>query len=208
MSLFRSNVLKNGNEETERYVVRMLEVFPNLGKREIRNTFHIALYEDTEIVGGVSLESHSSLKNDLDILSHWNVSQDVSAIRLLRLWSVRSIALPYILSAIVEEVPKDAFLYGILSLPLEFAKKNAETFDNHLGWLEPRLALENCSWCSTHIPTSEGKKLLSTYKKAGAHVLGAASGSVEDKSIRIVMGMNVADALLPQIERKYETATL
>lgn len=204
LSDFHWKVIPSGSRLSQDYVCKMSEAFPNLTLRTFHQEKHIAVYHNKILVGGATLEKFGSLKEDSDILSHWQINSDLPATRISRLWNNKQAALPFVLEGITKSVPEKTFLYGILSLPLNFACKQEKDFLMNKGILTPNLPLQNCQWEANSIPSSEGKKLLVTYKRIGAHFLGKASGNAEDKSIRVVMGMPVEEAKIPD-PRKYAT---
>jgi hypothetical protein len=190
--------LASNGEEFRTYADARQAAFPRLFLREdTPQSRHVAIVEDSRIVGGFSLSQSRSLESDLDIRRHWRLRTPLDGIRISRLWVDRSgprALIHELFQVLHRNLAEDAYYYGILSLPLEFAKQNRENFKTHSGHLEPVLPLDDCLWALDAEAASEGRRLLKIYLRMGARPLGAPSGAPSDSSVRVALGIAGAAA--------------
>lgn len=191
--MFTRKIIDFGTESEKVYLDKMQEAFPNVAARGAINGKHLAVFFQDVLVGGVTLEKHSHLKTDPDLIKYWNIVTDKGGTRMFRLWADKPTALPQIFEGILEICSSNTFLYGILSLPLGFAQKRTFLLADHKGWLEPQVSIKDCHWDPNLTPSSDGSKLLQTYLRVGALPLGLPSGSPGDSSIKVAMGMEWKD---------------
>lgn len=182
------------------YLTTCQERFPKVQIKSSDKEVHLAIYQQEKLVGGVTLLPVDSLADDKDIAAHWDVKTDMKAVRMLRLWAdpvKGDSVLPHIFQAVLSYTDQDSFLFGLLSLPLSYARKKSQYLDQNRGWLSPKCDLASCNWDPEMEPSSEGNKLLITYLKAGADILGPVSGDPSTYSVRVVMGMKKTEVTIP-----------
>lgn len=190
--MFSWKVIEKHTAESEHYQKTMIESFTNLPSKEIPDGKDLGVYFKGELIGGATLRTVTNLKHDADLDRYWDVNECQAGTRILRLWAKRRhrlSAIPQIFKAIKEVTDENVFFYGILAMPLGYAAKRSEIFSDNRGWLSAKLPLDECQWDPEAIATSEGQKLLGIYMGLGANFLGPASGSVEDTTVRVPMGL-------------------
>lgn len=195
--MFSWKIIDKDSPDSELYKRKLLEAFPNIASQD-NDGLQIGIYSSDILVGGATLTLYQNLSDDPDIAKLWEMKLIHSGIRISRLWAENcqhESPIPHIFSAILATVPSESYLYGILSLPLRFAKRRAESFFINNDWLNPRFPLEDCLWDESLEASSEGKKLLKTYLQLGAQILGPVSGDVSTHSVKVVMGMSKGQVL-------------
>lgn len=188
--MFSWKIIDKNSTDSELYEMKLREAFPHLSSGH--EGLILGIYYTGKLVGGATLTIFDDLSHDPDIAKLWETKKLHPGIRISRLWAENcehESPIPHIFSAILATVPGESYLYGILSLPLRFAKKRAESFFLNNEWLNPRFPLEDCHWDENLEASSEGKKLLKTYMQLGAQILGPVSGDESTHSVKIVMGM-------------------
>ncbi len=199
-------VISAGDYLEETYLRRRSLAFPNLPDIHFEKQFHLVLFQNNEIVAGVTLNKFNSFTEDLDIKNNWEIRQSIEATRILRFWSTRPAFVPILFNVITTVIDGKDFLYGIISLPLSYALQCESKLQRHSGWLEPKKPLHDCHWDLTTSPSSEGKKLMTAYLKVNVNFLGEVSGDSSDHSVRVVMGAFCKDVILPNQRSVYATA--
>lgn len=195
--MFSWKIIEKNSPDSELYERKLQEAFPNLTSQN-KEGLQIGVYVSDSLVGGATLTLYQNLSEDPDIEKLWETKLVQSGIRISRLWAENcqhESPIPHIFSAILATVPSESYLYGILSLPLRFAKRRTESFFINNDWLNPRFPLEECHWDETLEASSEGKKLLKTYLQLGAQILGPVSGDISSHSVKVVMGMSKGQVL-------------
>lgn len=153
---------------------------------------NIALFEDGDIVGGITLDFFQNIAQDENLTKYWHVYLAQPGVRMRRLWckaSDRRRGIYHLFEAVLQLSPPESFLYGVLALPLNFALSRKDFFSKNLNQLDPLLPLDECSWERRDEASSDGLKLYYRYLQLGVMILGPASGSVEDQTVRLAMGM-------------------
>lgn len=205
--MFKWKVIEKNTPESVQYQQAVLESFANLPCKEIPDGKDIGVFYKDELIGGATLKIVENLKDDTDLDRYWDVNQTQPGTRILRLWAKRChrlTAVPQIFKAITELAADDVFFYGILAMPLGYATKRSALFSENKGWLSPKVPLASCGWDPMATPSSEGQKLINIYLGLGANFLGPASGSFEDKTVRVPMGLRTSSLNFEAFARLYE----
>lgn len=182
----------------EEYQLKRQAAFPKFNTLNDPSGVIIGVYYSGALVGGATLTLHHNMLDDSDIANLWESSRVLTGIRISRLWAINcqhESPIPHIFGAILASVPDESFLYGILSLPLNYARSRKEMFFINNDWLKPRYPLEDCNWEKAGEASSEGRRLFKTYLSVGAHILGPVSGDPNTHSVKVVMGMNRQEVL-------------
>ena len=190
--MFQRIVIRPKTALHQQYLEQRQLAFPFIKLKPDEHATHIGVFWKSKLVGGASFFTFSSISDDEDLRRHWEVILPCSATRISRLWTVPNhptATLQQIFFGLDENLANGSFLYGILSLPLDYALESVELFSIHSGRLRSKLGIEKCQWSREATPSSEGKKLLPIYRRLGATCLGPVSGNQEDHSIRVVLGM-------------------
>jgi len=188
------------------YQYQVINAFPALRLKFNSSEINLALMESGKIIGGITLEFFDDLSKDETISEHFVIHKKEKVIKMKRLWvnhSNSKLGLLKIFDAVLENVPRESFLYGVLSFPLDFALKSQQFMPENKKWLSPKMSLNECQWDKSMSNSSEGKRLLKTYLMFGAHALGEMSGCLEDHSVRLVMGMNLKDFNYQTLASRY-----
>jgi hypothetical protein len=193
---FSWQTVKKESDLGQKFAEQSRKAFGNLSDDELTvPTVDIGVFHLGELVGGFSLIEFGDISKDPRVNRYWlSVGDPKSGTRLSRLWTKQGAprtTLPNVFKTLTEVVNENTFLYGVLSLPLGFALKRLHLFLEHEDRLSPRKPIEDCDWDPNARASSEGRKLLQFYYDAGAKFLGPPSGSQEDKSIRVAIGMKL-----------------
>ena len=193
---FSWKLIRPESSLAELYEIRLRDAFPVNPSQEAGGT-NVAIFSEDEIVGGFTLKPMKQLLEDVDLQRDWIVADVTGGVRLQRLWAKKGApreTLSWIFVALVELADPNDFVYGIISLPLEFARSRSILLETTNEKLLPRRALGTCDWERGAAPTSDGKLLLKFYLDSGAALLGPPSGNENHKSIRVALGMRLKDA--------------
>jgi hypothetical protein len=188
------------------YQAHVTKAFPKLELSFNEGETHLALLDEGLIVGGITLEYFKNLQDDESISKYFNVKTNKKALKMKRLWvdcSNSKLGMLKLFEAVLDNVERESFLYGLLSLPLKFALNNNGFLPERLGYLEPKMNLLRANWDSSKSNSSDGQKLLKTYLMFGARPLGEMCACEEDHSVRVVMGMSLKDFNYQTLSSRY-----
>jgi hypothetical protein len=197
--MFSVQVIDPKSEVGRVYFERRKLAFPRLELEVEERAVHIGVFHDDQLLGGASCSAFTEVSEDPVLLRHWRMSGLGSGTRISRLWTEKekpAAALIQLFKGLHERLPDGGFLYGILALPLGFARRHAAMIERSAAELEggerrfsPALPLSECDWAEGSEASSEGRRLYSVYQRLGAVCLGPASGDASDHSVRIVLGL-------------------
>jgi hypothetical protein len=197
-------ILQSKSAEGQRYEELLEKKFPKLKGRGTRFDCHAILRRGEIYIGGASLINYSDINQDPDVTDHWTVIETFSGTRILRMWADRPVVVPRLLAGIhstLEE--KGDFIYGIISIPLGWVRANQEMFAGHLKYIQPHIDLTSCTWPEEEASTSDGHRLISTYKKIQADFIGPLAGCPSETTVRAVMGIRKANLEQPAFLDRY-----
>lgn len=197
-------ILVPDSQEGRAYEALLPEIFSNLKKSRNVIAQHVVIESAGKIVAGASLVHFNNLNQDPDIVEHWSVQDLEDCTRIMRLWAAGTSTVPQLLWAIKQQIPAHHFIYGIISMALQYARENAEILSGHENRLSPLFSLQDCQWDNADFATSEGERLIAIYRQLNARFLGPVACCPSEKTVRAVMGSYLAKTELPRFWERYE----
>jgi hypothetical protein len=165
-----------------------------------RDHRYLAVRRGDSLLGGITIIPFASISDDSAVTQHWTGDLRRPGLRLARLWTNGSQkVLATLFRATFEHLKAhipDAYLFGVLSVSLGFARKKKDTLTAEGAVLGPRIPLDACSWPADEQPTSDGERLLCGYFRLGAKVLGPPSGDPSTTSVKLLLGIDLCDVRL------------
>lgn len=204
--MYQVEVLQNSDSRTQSYEAFLQRKFSRLKDNRNPIDCHVVVKNGDEWIAGASLAQQEFLENDPDINDLWKVKNLANCSRILRLWSLRSTAIPCLLHAVEKQIPNDSFVYGILSVSHRFFLENQNLFQTKLQIAKPRHQVQGMQFADEDFSTSEGQRLIKVYKKFDAEFLGPLAVSPADQAIRALMGISIKTKSEPLFWKRYESA--
>jgi hypothetical protein len=160
---------------------------------------YLAVRHGGSLLGGVTLIPFSSISDDPVVAQHWTGDVQRPGLRMARLWTDGS---PKVLATLFRATFEhlkahmpDAYVFGILSVSLGFARRKRSSLVSECAPLQAKVPLDVCDWPQGQ-PTSDGERLLLGYFRLGAEIIGPPSGDAATASVRLLLGINLNDVRL------------
>jgi hypothetical protein len=188
------------------YKAHVTKAFPKLKLEFNEGEINLALLSEGLIVGGITLEIFDNIKEDQAISEYFDIHTNKSAIKMKRLWvdcQNKKLGMLKLFEAVLDQVERESFIYGLLSLPLDYAKTNVARLPEKIDYLSPKKTLDEAKWDKSKSNSSKGQKLLKTYLMFGAQPLGEMCACENDYSVRVVMGMSLKNFNYQTLASRY-----
>jgi len=156
---------------------------------------HLVVRQDDALLGGVTLIPFASISADPVVRQHWAGDLARPGLKMARLWTNGSQrVLASLLRGTLQHLRvhvSDAYVFGVLSISLDFARRKCAAILPSEVALRARVPLDTCDWPARAQPTSDGERLLLGYFRLGAEVIGAASGEPATSSVKLLLGVDL-----------------
>ncbi len=190
--MFTSKIIKEQNETYLEFLGRTSLAFGGSSPATHYGEKNIAIYDDDQMVAGITLIPYKNILMDSALTKHFEVNRAIPAVKMTRLWRIPSRkkdSLIELFKSTYNQIDQHCYLYGILTLPLSFVDKRSDFFKDHLNLVSPHKHYTEADWDHKIKPSSNGQSLLNIYLNFGAELLGAPAACTEDQSVRVALGM-------------------